>query len=316
MVSFSVIIPSFGGRSSGLLRRTLGSLAAATIPAGLMEVIVVENGPRGDAVIVCADFPLQLPMFFMYSPVASLSGARNTGAQRATGEVLIFFDDDIRLSRETLAAYSSAFDQYGTGYFFGGPTDIDYESPPDSDLLPFLPFSARGFQLSEQSLGLMDRAHRFLGANHAVPKHAFLDTMGNDSLAAVGHNAGGVGEETRLQDRLLAMGIDAIYVPDAMIWHYVPSASCNLAWLKTRYFRYGYTDAVLEAQRGPISRGIYGVPLWAIRERVEHALHRLRMALTRAPLERRIEAALRGKRLAGRIAGFMLARHSRPHRTV
>ena len=140
--------------------------------------------------------------------------------------------------------------------------------------------------------------------------------MGYDDLGAIGNNAGAVGEETRLQDRLLTLGRDAIYVPDAMVWHYVPSASCDLAWLKTRYFRYGYTDAMLEVARGPLSKALFGVPLWAIRERAEHALHRLHMALTRAPLERRIEAALRGKRLAGRIAGFMLARHSRPHRTA
>lgn len=302
--TLSVVIPTFGARSSTLLRRTLASLSQEQRPPGLRDVLVVENGPPADAQAVCAEFAESLRPAYLYSPVTGVSQARNLGARHARGDMLIFLDNDLRLPGTTLAAYASAFANHGTGCFFGGPVYIDYETVPAPELLAFMPESVRGFALAHKQTQKVAPDQRFLGANHAVPKWAFDRLGGFDAQGAAGSNDGGIGEETRLQDRLVQMGLPAVYVPGAAVWHFVPALGCDLAWLKRRYMRYGKTEALLAVADGPAAPALLGVPRWLARAWIENLLLRLRLALCRAPRAARIGAALDAQRLAGKISGY------------
>ena len=302
--TLSVVIPTFGVRSTTLLRRTLTSLSQEQRPPGLRGVFVVENGPRADAQAVCAEFAEGLRPVYLYSPITGVSHARNLGARHAKGEMLLFLDNDIRLSGTTLAAYASAFANFGTGCFFGGPVHIDYETAPAPELLPFMPDSVRGFALAPRQAQAVASNQRFLGANHAMPKWAFDRLDGFDLQGATGSNDGGIGEETRLQDRLFQIGLQGIYVPQAAVWHFVPAHACDLAWLKQRYVRYGKTEALLALAAEPVAPALLGVPRWLVRACIENLLLRLRLALCRAPRAAGIGAALDAQRLAGKVSVY------------
>ena len=302
--TLSVVIPTFGMRSTTLLRRTLTSLSQEQRPAGFKEVIVVENGPRSDAQAVCAEFAASLAPIYLYSPVTGVSQARNLGARHAQGDMLIFLDNDIRLSGTSLVAYASAFASHGIECFFGGPVHTDYETPPAPELLAFMPESVRGFALALKQTQTVAPSQRFLGANHAIPKWAFDRLAGFDYPGAAGSNDGGIGEETRLQDHLVQIGLQGVYVPEAAVWHFVPAYGCDLAWLEQRYTRYGRTEAILALAAGPAARGFLGVPLWLARARIENLLLRLHLTIRRAPRAARIAAALDAHRLAGKMSGY------------
>jgi len=302
-----VVIPTYGGRSPDLLRRTLESLEHEILPASLDKIIVAENGPKSGAESLCQEHHARLPLVYLYSDVAGASHARNLGASHATSDLIIFFDDDIRLSGNTLEAYSAAFREHGLGHFYGGPVRIDFEVAPDPTLLEFLPDSVRGFSLPMSEPGPADVSARFLGANHAVPKNALVGISGFDAHGAAGVNNGGIGEETRLQDRLLQFGINGLYVPNAIVWHHVPSNACDFQWLKQRYTRYGVTEATLEAARRSSVRAILGVPMWLLRAIAEAVMRQLWLALSGAPRSAQIANSLNTYRLLGQIRGYFTA---------
>lgn len=100
----SIVIPTQNRRLK--LLRGLASLAAQSYPSCLIEVIVVADG--------CTDGTDQLriepPLTgrIVEQPCAGPSAARNSGAARATGDLLLFLDDDIEAWPELVQAHVSA----------------------------------------------------------------------------------------------------------------------------------------------------------------------------------------------------------------
>src|SRR5262249_31402881 len=58
----------------------------------------------------------------------NLSRARNTGVERARGDILIFSDDDVEVDPSWLRAYVDAFDTYGVAVI-GGRLDAMWLNP-------------------------------------------------------------------------------------------------------------------------------------------------------------------------------------------
>jgi glycosyltransferase involved in cell wall biosynthesis len=122
----SVVIPTYNRKES--LRETLRSLAQQTWPADRFEVIVVDDGSTdGTEEIVEDAFPLTL-RYFRQSNQGS-AAARNTGAEQATGNVLIFLDDDMLVEPEYVAGLIEEHRNYPR--IVGMGTELPY-IPPDA----------------------------------------------------------------------------------------------------------------------------------------------------------------------------------------
>ena len=299
--SFSIIIPTLGNDTAFMLNRTLTSIASSDIPTTLQEIVVVENGYEGRAKYVCDSFKDSLPIVYLLSHNKGSSAARNLGAMNSSGDILIFFDDDIRISIDTLTSYNRAFQALGTTCFYGGPVAIDYEKEPDSYLVPFLPDSARGFSLGNEDLFIDKSEKLFLGANHAIPRKAFSITHGFDELGTTGRNVGFIGEETRIQEKLILNGLKGFYISNALIWHHVPQDSCNERWLIDRYYRRGQTEA---ATSNSHSKLFAGSPRWAWRKLAENTINRLALKLINSDRSKQLELLLETSRLRGLIDAY------------
>lgn len=302
--SFSIIIPTLGSEAAFLLNRTLISIAEAFRPQSLIEILVVENGHAGKAKSICDELGDLLPITYLYSKDKGASPARNLGARESKGDILLFFDDDIRLGKNTLEAYDQTFQLYGTQFFFGGPVAIDYESKPDPDLIPFLPDSARGFSFGNQNTLIETSRKLFLGANHAIPRWAIEKEKGYDNLGTIGKNCGFIGEETRLQEKLLQAGLKGFYIANATVWHFVPKDSCNEQWLLDRYYRRGLTEGSISSDP---SRRFMGVPAWIWRSQIENTLRHWKLILSGSSRSQHLAISLESKRLQGLIDSY------RPH---
>lgn len=255
----SVVIPAH--KRSDLLRRCLTSLCEASGSDELSDVIVVENGDRGDIQVVCDEFRAKLPLCYLYQVEGNAGLARNTGQEAATGRLVIFIDDDTRVTSQFLESYAQAYALNGDAYFYGGPLIADYEAPPLEWLLPFLPASAKGFSLSHGAIKSSDPL--FLGGNFAVPKSLLATTKGFDILGPKGaSNSGFIGEETRLQQALISKGARGYFVSAASVLHWVPRNQCTVDWLIARRIRSGRTDARLRIHGG--SR-LLGFPKWMMK---------------------------------------------------
>ncbi|MDZ7339508.1 MAG: glycosyltransferase [candidate division KSB1 bacterium] len=90
----SVIIPTYNRKES--LLRTLDSLARQTYPADRFEVIVVDDGGTDSTdQIVQNTYPFKL--LYCRQTNQGSAAARNHGALKGSGDILVFVDDDVLL---------------------------------------------------------------------------------------------------------------------------------------------------------------------------------------------------------------------------
>lgn len=297
-MKIAIIIPTYDRVS--LISRLLQSIADAEWPESLIGVWVVENAKRVGTDEVVKRFKEQIAVNYLYEEQAGPSFARNRGVQEVEADFYIFFDDDIRIAKQSLIAYENAFIKHKATAFYGGPLLIDYEVEPAQWLLSYLPWSAQGMDLGREEL-LIDKAC-FLGANHAIPKVSLEKCGGFDQFCPVGQT-GPMGEETRLQERLLDAGSHAVYIPDATVWHYVPEDRCSEQWVLERQFRHGLTEASLLPESS-IGKRLLEIPLWVLREYIDALLAYSLSVLSFSSKEERFRKKFQLMKLKGMLDFF------------
>lgn len=116
MTAISVIIPTYNGRSK--IEGLLTSLEAQTVMD--FETIIVVDGSTDETL------PFLSRRHFFLKDVKIISqvnkgraGARNAGALQAKGDILIFFDDDLVVSPDTIARYAEQH-RIGNAEAYGG----------------------------------------------------------------------------------------------------------------------------------------------------------------------------------------------------
>jgi glycosyltransferase involved in cell wall biosynthesis len=98
-MKISIVIPTYNRYEQ--LRNTLAAIARQTFPLEALEVIVVDDGSVDNTHdIQQIEFPFRL--VYIVESNNGATCARNTGAQRSNGEVLVFMDDDIELLPDCL----------------------------------------------------------------------------------------------------------------------------------------------------------------------------------------------------------------------
>ncbi|HEX5668361.1 MAG TPA: glycosyltransferase [Chitinophagaceae bacterium] len=108
----SIITPTHNRRSS--LERLLVSVSGQDHPLEDIEVVVVCDGCTDDTVSFLKNYTPSFELKYIEQPGLGAANARNQGAAVATGEQLIFLDDDIEASPGLVSAYVRACDQEET----------------------------------------------------------------------------------------------------------------------------------------------------------------------------------------------------------
>jgi GT2 family glycosyltransferase len=102
MLSVSVIVPTYNRPSA--LDRTLDALRGSDFPAEQRELVVVDTGPqKSDSERVARAHDAR----YFALPDLGVSVARNHGARMATGDLLMFVDDDIVVGPENLRQHAA-----------------------------------------------------------------------------------------------------------------------------------------------------------------------------------------------------------------
>lgn len=108
--AISVIVPTVGRGDA--LARCLAALAAQTLPPEAFEVIVVDDAPGAPAAVPAQD---GIDLRVRRSGGAGAALARNAGAERARGELLLFLDDDLIAAPDLLARHLARHAEAGGG---------------------------------------------------------------------------------------------------------------------------------------------------------------------------------------------------------
>jgi glycosyltransferase involved in cell wall biosynthesis len=304
-----IVIPTY--KRPAFLERVLLSLSKCVFPPDV-EIHVVENGPRSGAEDICRTHSIEGRVLYLYSPIAGRSKAINHAIRSSSADFFIFFDDDIQVPEDMVTIYVSAAQRYGKGHFFGGPLVPDAETKCPAHLVPHLPRSAIGWSHGKCEVEIAAPDFEFFfGANWAVFK-ADLERAGlfSEELGVTSDKASPVGEEGELQQRLVAGGAKAVYLPGAVIHHFVPRECYTAQWVWHRNFRLGVTDWIMTYSSLKPRREIFGVPGWILKSAAKQKAKVLASRLFGFPAMRKAEIQMRDAYLSGLVHGAR-AEHDR-----
>lgn len=260
---------------AALLRRTLESLTAQRkLEDTPWELLVVNNNCTDETDDVISTFKSRLPIRGLHEANPGLSNARNKAIGAATGDYIVWTDDDVVVCPEWLSAYAQAFLAWPDHAVFGGPIRPEFEGKPPSWLVSVWPqiqsaYAIRDIDPASGGLAIVTGKEPF-GANFAIRsdlqrQHSYDARLGKSPL----HPSLG-GEEAAVIRALLASGHRGRWVPDAVVHHWVPRTRQSIRHIRDYCRGYGTYKAMsidLSTQRFML-----GVPRWMLRARVEYEI--------------------------------------------
>lgn len=259
---------------SALLDRTLTRLLDVRVPAGLTwEVVVVDNNSADGTAAVLARHAGRLPLVPLTESKQGHSHARNRAVAAARGALILWTDDDVLVDPEWLARMTAAAAAHPEAQFFGGPIRPWFECPPPDwlkDNLDVLGFCFALIDHGPETHALAPGEYAY-GANVGFRK-AVMDRYPFDpALGRVGSKLSS-GDDTRVQDQVVAAGGHGVWVGDAAVEHFLPAARMTVAYAREILFWAGYHGfAPFAADRSP---RLFGAPRWVWQKYLAASLRR------------------------------------------
>jgi glycosyltransferase involved in cell wall biosynthesis len=214
------------------------------------EVIVVDNGSSDETQTVVEEYQDKLPLVCISEPIPGKSRAINRALDIANGELVVFTDDDVRVSTLWLREFVRGCRKHQSAGVFCGPIVPRFPQPvPDwlcGHIYAEVLFADFQPQLSE---GPLPPPMLPFGPNFAVRR----ETIGALKLREdLGPSEDGlIKEETEFCKRLRRMGAGFIFMPHATVVHSIRFEQLTSAWQFERFFDLGRSN-VVEAH-GPIA---------------------------------------------------------------
>lgn len=262
-----------------LLRRTLEQMTKLIIPERIMwELLVVNNNSTDRTNAVIDSFSDRLPIRRLFESQPGQSHARNLAVLHATGEYIIWTDDDALVDENWLNEYYEAFRRWPDAALFGGPVEPWLVGSPPQWFLQVLPQVAGVYALRElgnESIPLNEQDGVIpYGVNFAVRTEEQRQYLYDPGLG-LKPGSSVRGEETAVVRAILRKGISGWWIPTARVRHYIPPDRQTIPYLRSFFFGGGRADA-LNTERSTSSTR---KPLWmwrnAIEAEVRYRLHRL-----------------------------------------
>jgi len=217
---------------------------AQTLPE--FEVVVVDNAADGRVEDALAHFNTgaRVAARYVAEPRLGLHNARHAGVRAATGDVLVFTDDDATFDPAWLEAYASRFGAHPEMAAAGGPARPIWDAPPP-DWVPAYMRTQPGMFPIFSLLDPFDEFRLtpdgyFFGVNMAIRREVLLRLGGfnPDSFGSLWLGDG----ETGLNRKLWQHGLLVGYVPEAVVFHHVPAERMTLEYFRRRQANDGACD--------------------------------------------------------------------------
>ncbi|MBT8161780.1 glycosyltransferase [Arthrobacter sp. GN70] len=236
--SVSIVICCFTEDRWDLLLRGIGSVLEQSLPPE--QVIVVVDHNRG-LYLRLAEAVTGVEVVENSGPTG-LSGARNTGVQTATGEIVVFLDDDAEATSDWLARLVPLYDDPDV-LAVGGRVEPVWESgrpayfPEELDWIVGCTY--RGLPR------VATQVRNVIGANMSF-RHEVFEQVGGFHASLGRQGARPLGcEETEMCIRasINAPGTRVVYEPAAVVLHHVPANRGTLRYILARAWSEGVSKA-------------------------------------------------------------------------
>jgi glucosyl-dolichyl phosphate glucuronosyltransferase len=247
-ITASVVICAYTLKRWADMTAAVASVRAQTIPASDIVVVIDHNEELLERALVAFPDAIVVPN----GGKPGLSGARNTGVERATGDVVFFLDDDARAQPDWLERMIAHFADptvqgVGSAALPRWPEEGTGRPgwfPPEFDWI--IGCSYIGLPTSVAPV------RNPIGAGMSIRRSAFATVGGfSDGLGRVGSIPLGC-EETEFGIRLRRDVADAVilYEPAAVVLHTVTPERTTWRYYRRRCFAEGISKAVVARRVG------------------------------------------------------------------
>jgi rhamnosyltransferase len=203
----SVVIPVKNGGQD--LRRCLAAIRAQVLDDAV-EIVIVDSGSTDDSLSIAAEYGAEV----IEIPPESFNhgAARNLGADRASGDVLVFISQDAYpVDDHWLVRLAAPLREQGVGGAYGRQLPHDGATPPELFFLGFLYGEQPRRQRAATADLLSMETTLFSNVNSAVVKAVWDRYRFVDDII--------MSEDQEWSRRVLLDGYEIVYVPDAPVRH-------------------------------------------------------------------------------------------------
>ena len=257
---------------SRLLDQTLTKLRDVVVPPGVeWEVIVINNNSTDDTDAVLERHASHLPLIRLHEAKPGHTHARNRGLPHASGDLILWTDDDVQVPKHWLTAAVEGAARFPEAVGFAGPILPWFPEPPDPVLLEAFPALGNGF--CGLNLGMEPRRMHedefAYGANMLFRASATQGLLFDTNIGHKG-NRPGSGDDLEYQRRLKQRGGTFAWLPEMSVEHYVDPSRMTLDYLTKYYYATGEADARREGV--PTGTQLFGMPRYLVRVAAERYL--------------------------------------------
>jgi len=213
-----------------LLEKLLTSLVGQELPGNCtLEIIIVDNNPQAAAREVVNNFSSNNNFKFLYfvQKEKNISLTRNVAVKNATGDYVLFIDDDEFASDNWVMNLYNTLIKFDADGVFGTVTSYFPENTPDWIKNCFI-YNRPTF--STGSLATVTRS------GNCIIKSSLIKSVEGPFDPAFGITGG---SDTMLFGLLLKKGAKFVNCFEAETFEFVPSQRSTLNWLIKRAFRTG-----------------------------------------------------------------------------
>ena len=303
-MKLDVVVPTYN--RSVLLRRTISSLLQAPIPAGLdVTILIVDNNGKDDTEQVVREIQSQAPRPIVYIKETNqgVSNTRNAGIQAGIGEIIGFIDDDEEIHEDWYNVVAREFaDQ--TTQFIGGPYLPNWTAPAPAWLPPGY-HAAIGVVPPKPRSSFGGAFQGNLMGGNAVIRRSAFDCIGLYS-PKLGRSGKGLlsDEDAELYRRLCAADLHGMYVPDLIIYHYIPTERLTRQYHRRWAYWRAVSQGFAERERKQSVPYLLGVP----RYRIGQAFNGL-VSMPQRLLSQRLGQAFAAELASWELLGFIYGKY-------
>lgn len=276
---------------SRLLRQTLDSIVAMEKPKQIgWELVIVNNRSTDDTAEVIQSYQSSLPIQYVFEDQQGHCASRNAAIRQATGDYILWTDNDVQVDSGWLSAYADGFAEHPQAAFFGGRITPVFEAGIPNWIEATWEkckpvFAAR--DLGDSQIALGNGVYPY-GANFAI-RTDVQQAFQYDSR--LGRKASGMlGEdEISVLRKIDQAGHQGVWLPNASLKHIIPADRATTKYVANYFTGQGQTNILQDkikktaavAKREYLRNRIaWRVKRW-IREPDEWVSHLIRANLSR-----------------------------------
>jgi len=245
----TVIIPTY--KRPQIVMQALQSLQEQSFPD--FEILIVDNAVdlAVEQKINVFNRTARLPAIYIPEKRLGVHYARNKAAQLASGDLLLFTDDDVTFDPHWVDAYVKAFYDHPEMSASGGPVRPHWDQNPPQWLLNYIgktdSFGILSLMEPYQTFNLSERGY-FYSCNMAIWKSKLMERRGFHPEATgdiwIGDGETGLNLDMQAEGDLIG------YVPNALVYHHIPLSRMTPAYFRLRQANQGASQAYTRYHKG------------------------------------------------------------------